>query len=117
MTGDTSDLIAEFREVGFATWTDALNWCERAADHIAALEADIAQLRDGSIKFAIINANLGARCTELEAVLKPFARLADEMRSSTKADNTAVWGYNNAELTYGDFRRARAARLSSGRTE
>ncbi|UVC14758.1 hypothetical protein [Mesorhizobium onobrychidis] len=36
-------------------------------DHIAALEAEIAQLRDGSIKFAITNATLSARCAELEA--------------------------------------------------
>ncbi|PAP96120.1 hypothetical protein CIT31_05360 [Mesorhizobium wenxiniae] len=42
-------------------------WNRRAADHIAKLEADIAELRAGSIKFAAANAALGARITELEA--------------------------------------------------
>lgn len=50
-----------------------------AAERIATLESEISQLRDGSIKFAAANATLGARCTELEAALKPFSDMAVEM--------------------------------------
>ena len=49
------------------------------------------------------------RIAALEAGLKPFALLADELSidMSSKPDDRQIWGFNSAELTYGDFRRAR----------
>jgi hypothetical protein len=45
--------------------TESETWKDRAA----SLEADIAELRAGSVRFAVANAALGARVTELEAAL------------------------------------------------
>jgi hypothetical protein len=51
-----------------------------------------------------------ARIKEAEKVIAPFAKLGanfvHEDYSSTKADSQTVWGFNNDELTYGDFRAA-----------
>lgn len=47
---------------------------------------------------------------ELREALQPFARLADELSvdMGSKPNDRPIWGFNGAELTYGDFRRARA---------
>lgn len=47
---------------------------------------------------------------ELREALKPFALLADELSidMSSRPNDRPAWGFNDAELTYGDFRRARA---------
>ena len=63
------------------------------------------------------NATLIASAPELVEALKPFSRLADAMSEQTpdiKADGRVVWGYNDADLTYGDFRRALAALSKAG---
>jgi len=46
---------------------------------------------------------------KLKEALQPFAKLATEMAENTKPDDWTAWGYNDAVLTYGDFRRARNA--------
>lgn len=58
------------------------------------------------------------RATKAEAerdaaveALKPFAELAGEFADDdqrSKANDRPVWGYNDCNLTYGDFRRARS---------
>lgn len=52
-----------------------------------------------------------ASLKEAVELLKPFAELAgdfmDDDHMSSKADDRTVWGYNDNELTYGEFRAAR----------
>ena len=130
MTGDTSDLIERLKEDAERLKVHAI--CEDirdAIDHIAALESEIAQLRDGSIKFAIANAKLGARCTELEAALEPFAKEAEAWADMWEDAFTPIidtnhlcenCGHSNtdeaANFTVGDLRRARSL-ASKGRAE
>lgn len=47
---------------------------------------------------------------ELREALEPFAAIADQLpiRSVGVPDHRSVWGYDGVELSYGDFRRARA---------
>lgn len=59
---------------------------------------------------------IGRDCAEaadyidrLEAALKPFAELAAAMSDNPKPDDWIAWGYNSADILYGDFRAARRA--------
>jgi hypothetical protein len=54
-------------------------------------------------------------CIGMAEALRPFAELAKEMSESTKPGDWIVWGYNDADLTHDDFRRARTAYQSIGR--
>jgi len=53
-----------------------------------------------------------AENARMREALEPFAVLGEEFmdqdHKETKRDDRTVWGYNNSELTYGDFRRAAA---------
>ena len=62
--------------------------CAEAADYIDRLEARVAVL---------------------EGALKPFAELAAAMSDNPKPDDWIAWGYNSADILYGDFRAARRA--------
>lgn len=53
--------------------------------------------------------DLAADNAVLRGVLKPFARLGQELIDNKKPHDRAIWGFNCTELTYGDFHRARAA--------
>lgn len=93
MSADT-DLIAELRNGRFVTWIDALDWCNRAADHIASLEKALAEAR---------------------VALEPFAELgADEGHEDHPDDTPAVVKVGRVtdfSMHLSDFRRA--ARLST----
>lgn len=59
---------------------------------------------------------IGRDCAEaadyidrLEAALKPFAEVAAAMSDNPKPDDWIAWGYNSADILYGDFRAARRA--------
>lgn len=61
-----------------------------------------------------------ATVTALAEALKPFSELAenfmDDDHLHAKRDENTVWGFNDHDLTYGDFRRARTI-LSQIRSE
>ena len=129
-----SDLIERLRAatMGF-DWSDlpddalipAVPLLREAADRIASLEAerdDARQQRD-EIGRAWDKADARAKEAEERAArlekalaeareaLEPFARIAHQfdrgnLKSIAKDDDKAAWGYNDANLTYGDFRRA-----------
>lgn len=48
------------------------------------------------------------RIAKLEAALEPFAPFASRF-PTTLSDQSLVWGYDDVELTAGDFRRASEA--------
>jgi hypothetical protein len=50
-----------------------------------------------------------AKVDELQAALLPFAKLGDEASWLCRADAKQAWGFDNVNLTWGDFRKARAA--------
>lgn len=52
---------------------------------------------------------LEARVAVLEGALKPFAEVAAAMSDNPKPDDWIAWGYNSADILYGDFRAARRA--------
>jgi hypothetical protein len=58
MSADT-DLIAELRNGRFVTWLEALDWCNRAADRIASMEAALAPFAREGRSFDAIDAALG----------------------------------------------------------
>ncbi len=72
--------------------------------------AEAAKLADEIVRLRSLNARQGE-------VLKPLVALANEVfrsdggheMNSGKRDDQAIWGFDNATLTYGDLRRARAA--------
>lgn len=47
-------------------------------DHIASLAAELAELRAGSIRFAVANATLEADLAEARVALEPFAAFAEK---------------------------------------
>jgi hypothetical protein len=53
--------------------------------------------------------SLKALCDEMAKALEPFAKLAsefvDEEDFRHKPDDRTVWGFNDHDLSYGDFRR------------
>jgi hypothetical protein len=59
------------------------------------------------------NYGMIAAVPELLAALKPFAALAGQLPDDRK-DESPVWQYNDAVLTFGDFRRAAAALERAG---
>ena len=131
MSADTDKLIAELRSGRFATWTEALDWCNRAADRIASLEAERDDARRQRDEIGRAWDEADARAKEAEAraarlekalaeareALVPFGREAREEDGKDREDwkhapdNELLISF--CDLTYGDFRRAAA--LSSSK--
>lgn len=45
---------------------------------------------------------------DADRVIEPFAKLGEAMRDSDKSSDRIAWGYNEADITVGDLRAARA---------
>lgn len=49
---------------------------------------------------------------DIIALLRPFKKLADQLDKfisrESKPDDWPIWGFNSADLTYGDFRKVKA---------
>lgn len=88
--GDDAFLLA-----GFDGQFPATCWGDDLTARLSAAEAEIGRMREA---------------------LEPFAKLAEAMAENTKPDDWISWGYNDADLLYGDFRRARAALQPTGKT-
>lgn len=71
----------------------------------AAEEA--ARKRPNNLSSAILS--LIARVEQMEEALRPFARLGEEAKWLGHADDRQAWGFDNVNLMWGDFRKARHA--------
>lgn len=92
-----------------------------AEARIKELEATIRGHMDNNDELATAWAAERARAEATEALLKeagkalePFAAVGKEMPYSIKPDSHDAWGYNDATVTFGHFRAARAVHHKIG---
>lgn len=86
----------------------------RAEAAEARAEERFAQSRENAVKFMDANRRAEqaeAEVARLRAALAPFGHpdLSKRAPSNVMGDDSVVWARDNAEITLGDFRRARAA--------
>jgi len=100
-------------------------WAENDVLEIGRREPHMFDVHDAE-KWAGLMEQGADEIDRLREALKPFAALATEFMDDSdipsKADDRTVWGFNEHDLTYGDFRRAlstlRALQAKTGdRTE
>ena len=88
---------------------DALSSESERADLWNDIEVSASDLRE-VLALARQAEALQRENVELREALEPFAAIADQLpiRSVGVPDHKPLWGYDGVELSYGDFRRARA---------
>ncbi len=80
-------------------------YLDELAQHLARLDGSTFDVAWSQVTAAIALAGANARVAALEAALAPFAALMDEAIEHS-ADGRILWGFNEAEITVGDVRRA-----------
>jgi hypothetical protein len=75
-------------------------------DKIDPRDTEIDRLHEQLDRLDAERGRLTHECDEVKAALRPFAILGRMLRSTSYPDGADIWGYNDALLTVGDFRRA-----------
>ena len=72
--------------------------------------------QDRQKEWEIVLSLQDAKIAELEAALRPFAKLGEELPTGPdwELDEKPVWSFNNAVITLGEMRRAALAIQEKG---